>query len=143
MEEKYFTIKNYPDDIYKAVGKITEAAQDWERDFKELARLLNIPKINISKASLNVLNDALKIAHHISEKEYNDLKKVINIRNNINHDFFLSYFQNSSKNFEQTIKSIENELNSALFYIYEATDVINNKIDELNGRFIVRPTVFD
>ena len=75
MEEKHFTIKNYPDDIYNAVGKIIAAAQDWEQDFKELARLLHIPDINIEKASLNILNNALKANKHISEKEYENLKK--------------------------------------------------------------------
>lgn len=144
MIEKYFTIKNFPDDIYKAVGKITAAAQDLERDFKKLARMLDIPKINIDKASLNKLNDALKTNHHISEKEYDELKKIIKMRNDINHDFYLSYFEKSFESYDKKIELIEEKLNSALFYIYEATDLIDNKIDKLNGGFIImRRTIFD
>lgn len=143
MCEKYFTIKNFPDDIYKAVGKITAAAQDWEQDFKKLARMLDIPKINIDNASLNILNDALKTNHQINEKEYNGLKKIIKMRNDINHDFYLSYFQKSFESYDKKIELIEEKLNSALFYIYEATDLINNKIDKLNGGFIFRRTIFD
>lgn len=143
MCEKKFTIKNYPDDVYKAVGIITANAQDLERDFKKLARLLDIPKINIDNASLNILNDALKTNQHINEKEYDGLKKIIKLRNDINHDFFLSYLEITFESFDKKIELIENELNSAYFYINEAIDLINNKIDKLNGGFIFRRTIFD
>ena len=58
MEEKHFQIKNYPDDIYRAVGELIRWAQEWEEQFKKFAKLLRVNKINIDIASLNVLTAA-------------------------------------------------------------------------------------
>lgn len=143
MEEKYFTIKNYPDDVYKAVGQIIKNAQEWEQAYKKLAFILDIPVKKIGNSSLNKLNEALKKNNHISEKEFSNLKKVIKIRNYINHNFYLTDFQQSFDSFEQKIESLERILNWAQFLIFEATDVIENKIDKLQGSDIMRPTIFN
>lgn len=42
MDALYFTIKNFPDDVYYAVGKIIQASQEWEQDFKELVRMIHL-----------------------------------------------------------------------------------------------------
>lgn len=143
MDNKYFIIKNFPNDIYNAVGQIIKASQEWEQEYKKLALLLNIPTKKVSNASLNKLNEALKKDGLISYNEYNDLKNVIKIRNYINHDFFLIDFQKEFDSFEQQIEMLENFLNSAQFLIFEATDLIDNKIDVLQGSTFVRPTIFD
>lgn len=99
----------------------------------------DISTINIDNASLNKLNEALKKNELIEEKEFNDLKSVIRGRNYINHTFFLSDFRKHANKCD----ILEDKLNEIQFLIYEATDVIDNKIDKLKGSEIMRPTVFD
>lgn len=143
MCDKYFTIKNFPNDVYNAVGRIIRSAQEWEQKYKKLATVLNISVKNINKSSLNKLNEALKKYNLISKKDYKNLKEVIEIRNYINHEFYLTDFQNSASDYDIYIETLEKNLNSAQFLIFEATDVIDNKIDKLQGDNIVRPTIFD
>ncbi|MDE6356275.1 MAG: hypothetical protein K2L67_03430 [Clostridia bacterium] len=140
---KYFEIIDYPDDVYKAVGKIIATSQKWEQRFKVLANMLEIPFKKIGNASLNKLNEALKKEKRISEKDFKNLKEVIKIRNYINHEFFLKDFEIKHDSFEQKLEFLETKLNTAQFFIFEATDVIENKIDELQGKNILRPTAFD
>lgn len=143
MCDKYFTIKNFPNDVYNAVGRIIRSAQEWEQKYKKLATVLNISVKNINKSSLNKLNEALKKHNLISKKDYKNLKEVIKIRNYINHEFYLTDFQNSASDYDIYIETLEKKLNSAQFLIFEATDVIDNKIDKFQGDNIVRPTIFD
>ena len=143
MCDKYFTIKNFPNDVYNAVGRIIRSAQEWEQKYKKLATVLNISVKNINKSSLNKLNEALKKHNLISKKDYKNLKEVIKIRNYINHEFYLTDFQNSASDYDIYIETLEKNLNFAQFLIFEATDVIDNKIDKLQGDNIVRPTIFD
>lgn len=143
MCDKYFTIKNFPNDVYNAVGRIIRSAQEWEQKYKKLATVLNISVKNINKSSLNKLNEALKKHNLISKKDYKNLKEVIKIRNYINHEFYLTDFQNSASDYDIYIETLEKNLNSAQFLIFEATDVIDNKIDKLQGDNIARPTIFD
>lgn len=143
MYDKFFTIKDYPNDVYNAVGQIIKNSQYWERDYKKLAKMLNVNINKINIASLNRLNNALKKQHSISDKEYNNLKKVIHIRNYINHEFYLNDFDKTYESFKIELESLENKLNMAQFLIFEAHDVTKNIIDKLNGSNIVRPTVFD
>ena len=77
---KYFEIKDYPDDVYKALGKIIATSQEWEERFKVLANMLEIPFKKIGNASLNKLNEALKKEKRISEKDFKNLKEVIKIK---------------------------------------------------------------
>ena len=143
MNNKYFTIQNFPDDVYNAVGQIIKNAQDMEKEYKKLATMLNVSVKNINNSSLNKLNEALKKNNSISDKDFNNLKEVIKIRNYINHDFYLKDFQNSAKGYDKYIEELEVMLNYAQFLIFEETDVIDNKIDKLQGGSIVRPTIFD
>lgn len=138
--DKHYIIQDFPNDVYRAVGEITRYSQELERDYKILAEKLSLDVKNIGKSSLNKLNDALKKHNLITKKEYNDLKQVIKIRNHINHNFFLNDFE---FDFENENKNLEAFLNTAIILIFEATDVINNKIDKLNGDNIMRRTVFD
>ena len=137
--KRYFTIKNFPTDVYTAVGQIIQSSQEWEAEYKKLAKELDISTINIDNASLNKLNEALKKNELIEEKEFNDLKSVITGRNYIHHTFFLSDFRKHANKCD----ILEDKLNEIQFLIYEATDVIDNKIDKLKGSEIMRPTVFD
>ena len=61
MIERNFTINDVKD-IFYAIGKIIQSAQEWERDYKELAKILNIEldDEHINTASLNKLNEKLK-----------------------------------------------------------------------------------
>lgn len=143
MQEKYFTVKNFPDDIYNAVGQIIKSAQEWEQEYKKLALMLNIPVKKVSNSSLNKLNEALKKNNLISKKDYKNLRDVIRIRNYINHDFYLNDFQTSYDDYDKYIENLEKFLNRAQFLIFEATDFVDNKIDELQNNNILRPTIFD
>lgn len=125
-------------DIYAAVGKIIEAAQDWEQDYKELAKKLKADIKNVNKSSLNRLNIKLHKENKLTNKEYDDLAKVIGLRNYINHVFFLEI-----KREKMSYEEIGKKLSDILFLIQEADDVVCNKIDALKGSSIIRPTVFD
>ena len=93
---------------------------------------------------LNKLNVALKKQKLISEKDFQNLKKVIKLRNYMNHEFFLKDFSDTLNDYDRHIEKLENCLNLTQFLIYEATDIIDNKIDKLNGDDnSIRPTIFD
>lgn len=139
----YIEIKDFPNDVYAAVGRIIKASQELERDFKALATRLALPVKNINGSSLNKLNDALKVNGIIDNTLYEKLKKVVFIRNYINHTFFLKDFSSTAEPFDRRMKTLGLKLSSALFVIYEANDVISNISDKLDGLPIVRPTVFD
>ena len=144
MNHKYFSIQNFPDDVYNAVGQIIKSAQEWERQYKELASMLNIPIKKIGNSCLNKLNVSLKKLDLISEKDFQNLKKVIKLRNYMNHEFFLKDFSDTLNDYDRHIKKLETCLNLTQFLIYEATDIIDNKIDILKGDDnSIRPTIFD
>ncbi len=139
----FFEIKNFPDDVYKAVGKIIKSSQELERDYKTLATKLKLKVKDINNSSLNKLNDALKRSGNLTLKEYNNLKEVIRVRNDINHKFFIEIFDDMSKGYDERMVRFSNVLNYSQCVIYEANDVIKNKIDTLDGKTIMRRTAFD
>lgn len=139
----FFEIKNFPDDVYKAVGKIIKSSQELERDYKTLATKLKLKVKDINNSSLNKLNDALKKSGNLTPKEYNNLKEVIRVRNDINHKFFIEIFDDMSKGYDERMVRFSNVLNYSQCVIYEANDVIKNKIDTLDGKTIMRRTAFD
>lgn len=139
----FFDIKNYPDDVYIAVGKIIQSSQELERDYKTLATKLKLKVKDINNSSLNKLNDALKKSGNLTPKEYNNLKEVIRVRNDINHKFFIGIFEDRSIGYDERITRFNNVLNYSQYVIYEATDVIDNKIDTLDGKTIMRKNIFE
>lgn len=139
----FFEIKNFPDDVYKAVGKIIQSSQELERDYKTLATKLKLKVKDINNSSLNKLNNVLKKSGNLTPKEYNNLKEVIRVRNDINHKFFIEIFDEMSKGYDERIVRFSNVLNYSQCVIYEANDVIKNKIDTLDGKTIMRRTAFD
>lgn len=138
-----FTIENFPDDVYRAVGQIIKAAQELERDFKKLTTRLSLSVKNVNNSSLNKLNDALNKHGVISDDYYEKMKKVISIRNYVNHIFFIEDFEDNSLPFDEFRNLLGKKLTAALFMIFEAHDVISNISDALDGSPIRRPTVFD
>ena len=139
----FFEIKNFPDDVYKAVGKIIQSSQELERDYKTLATKLKLKVKDINNSSLNKLNNALKKSGNLTPKEYNNLKEVNQVRNDINHKFFIEIFDDISKGYDEIMVRFNNVLNYSQCVIYEANDVIKNKIDTLDGKTIMRRTAFD
>lgn len=138
-----FTIENFPDDVYRAVGQIIKAAQELERDFKKLTTRLSLSVKNVNNSSLNKLNDALNKHGVISDDYYEKMKKVISIRNYVNHTIFIEDFEDNSLPFDEFRNLLGKKLTAALFMIFEAHDVISNISDALDGSPIRRPTVFD
>lgn len=114
-----------------------------ERDYKTLATKLKLKVKDINNSSLNKLNNALKKSGNLTPKEYNNLKEVIQVRNDINHKFFIEIFDDISKGYDEIMVRFSNVLNYSQCVIYEANDVIKNKIDTLDGKTIMRRTVFD
>ena len=98
---------------------------------------------DINNSSLNKLNDALKKSGNLTPKEYNNLREVIRARNDINHKFFIKIFDDISKGYDEMMVRFSNVLNYSQCVIYEANDVIKNKIDTLDGKTIMRRTAFD
>lgn len=139
----FFEIKNFPDDVYKAVGKIIKSSQELERDYKTLATKLKLKVKDINNSSLNKLNNALKKSGNLTLKEYNNLKEVIQVRNDINHKFFIEIFDDISKGYDEMMVRFSNVLNYSQCVIYEANDVIKNKIDTLDGKTIMRKNIFE
>lgn len=141
MQSLRYEIKSFPDDVYRAVGEIIRWSQEWEQVFKKLVRMLHLRIKNINESSLNKLCDALKKQVQITQKEYDDLKRIIWARNYINHKFFIVDFQGAYETYDLNIEHLQTKLNFACDIIFEATDFILNKIDQINGDDIMRPTV--
>lgn len=144
----HFHIENYPQDIYSAVGEIIAVAQDWETAYKNFARLCkhkkkcHIKTKDISNASLNRLNRILYQDKHIDEQVFKNLELIIDIRNYVNHELFLTDFKIQG-DFKAQLRYLEKILNAAYILICEATDIVNNGIDILNNNmYALRPTVF-
>ena len=87
---------------------------------------------------MNRFNIKLHKEKKKKKKGYDDLAKVIDLRNYINHEFLLEI-----KREKMSYEEIGKKLSDILFLIQEADDVVCNKIDALKGSSIIRPTVFD
>ncbi len=72
MVGKDIKINDYPNDVFKVVGKIIMYSQEWEQEYKKLATILHIPIKKIDVASLNTLNKALKKENYLSIKQYSE-----------------------------------------------------------------------
>lgn len=138
-----FKIKSYPSDIYTAVGHIIENAQKWEQSFKKLVELHKLQITNITSSSLNRLNKKLHESKALSDKDFENLKMVITMRNYINHSFFCYDFIGKFVSYEEKLSSLECILNTVNFYILEAHDLTENKIKTFNNDKILCPTTFD
>ena len=135
MITRFFNIRNH-NDVFDAVGQIIKASQEWEVEYKDYATRAKIEIDNLDYATLRRINAQLKEQGKISEKEFNDLQKVIKLRNFINHEFFLV-------DFNKEIEYLDEKLNNIMFLIFEATDVVLNMIERLEGFDGNRPTIFD
>ena len=135
MITRFFNIRNH-NDVFDAVGQIIKASQEWEVEYKDYATRAKIEIDNLDYATLRRINAQLKEQGKISEKEFNDLQKVIKLRNFINHEFFLV-------DFNKEIEYLDEKLNNIMFLIFEATDVVSNMIERLEGFDGNRPTIFD
>ncbi len=140
---KVIAVKNYPVDVYNAVGQMIYHTQEWENEYKKLASILSITVEKAEISSIYELNEALQPYGQFEKKELDDLKGVIKIGNYLNHEIFSYYSSKVKENYYAGIAYIEEYLNAAHSLIFEAIDVIDNKIDELNGKTLMRPTVFD
>ena len=135
MITRFFNIRNH-NDVFDAVGQIIKASQKWEVEYKDYATRAKIEIDNLDYATLRRINAQLKEQGKISEKEFNNLQKVIKLRNFINHEFFLV-------DFNKEIEYLDEKLNNIMFLIFEATDVVSNMIERLEGFDGDRPTIFD
>ena len=107
--EKYFTIKNH-NDVFDAVGQIIKASQEWEMQYKDYALRQKIDVENLDYATLNRLNYAMREQGKITDKEFFDLKRIIRLRNYINHEFFI-------EDFNKEIEYLDQKLNQIMFLI--------------------------
>ena len=135
MITRFFTIKNH-NDVFDAVGQIIKASQEWEMQYKDYALRQKIDVENLDYATLNRLNYAMREQGKITDKEFFDLKRIIRLRNYINHEFFI-------EDFNKEIEYLDQKLNQIMFLILEATDLVSNLIERLEGFEGSRPTIFD
>ena len=135
MITRFFTIKNH-NDVFDAVGQIIKASQEWEMQYKDYALRQKIDVENLDNATLNRLNYARREPGKITDKEFFDLKRIIRLRNYINHEFFI-------EDFNKEIEYLDQKLNQIMFLILEATDLVSNLIERLEGFEGSRPTIFD
>ena len=124
-------------DIYFAVGKIIQQAQCWEIEFRELCNAYGLSIKNLETSTLNKMSDKLFEQQYLTSGEYKQLKEVIDLRNKINHEYFLD------KEWSFPYDEVQETLNSIYYMICEGIDYINNKIGSLdkNNYHPKRPTV--
>lgn len=127
---------NCTQDIFKAVGDLIRLSQELEHEYKRLAEKLGVKTKGLNTKSLNIINKLLYGERRIDKQSFENLKKVIKVRNYINHSYFLNDF--AKDNIEQ-----EKILNFSCFILCEGSDIISNLIDKKDGVSIIRPTVFD
>lgn len=137
-QEKFFEINEF-NDIYKAVGKIIESSQELEKTFKRYAFFKGVKLENLELSTLNKLNNEFHKKGFYDDELYEKLKFIIDRRNYINHELFLELRKTNILDYNK----VSDNLNATLFLIYEASDLIQNFIDEINGRIGNRPTIFD
>lgn len=126
------------DDVYLAVGKIIQISQEWENEFCELCEICNCKIPNLETATLNKQNNRLRGDRVFNEDEYEKLGKVIELRNHINHQFFLD------NDWHYPLEEVEETLNGIYYLINEGRDYIANKINKLKGNGIgQRPTILN
>ena len=113
--EKYFTIKNH-NDVFDAVGQIIKASQEWEMQYKDYALRQKIDVENLDYATLNRLNYAMREQGKITDKEFFDLKRIIRLRNYINHEFFI-------EDFNKEIEYLDQKINQIMFLILELAKI--------------------
>ncbi len=136
--EKFFNINGF-NDVYMPVGKIIEASQELEQTFKRYAFLKGVKLENLEFRTLNKLNNEFHQKGFYNDELYEKLKFIIDRRNYINHELFLELRKTNIVDYNK----VSDNLNAILFLIYEASDLIENFIDEINGQSGNRPTIFD
>ena len=137
IQEKFFNINGF-NDVYMPVGKIIEASQELEQTFKRYAFLKGVKLENLEFRTLNKLNNEFHQKGFYDDELYEKLKFIIDRRNYINHELFLELKTNIVD-----YNKVSDNLNTTLFLINEAFDLIENFIDEINGQSGNRPTLFD
>lgn len=98
---------------------------------------LGINACVLSNKSLNAISNILEKEKKIEQKDLKNLKQVINIRNYINHKYFLVDFEKID--FDKQ----EKKLNEYHVVICEGIDLVNNLIDKKDGSSVNRSTIFD
>lgn len=136
--EKFFNINGF-NDVYMPVGKIIEASQELEQTFKQYAFLKGVKLENLELRTLNKLNNEFHQKEFYDDELYEKLKFIIDRRNYINHELFLELKKTNFVDYNK----VSDNLNATLFLINEASDLIENFIDEINGQSGNRPTIFD
>lgn len=140
VETLYNTFKiNGPDDIYFAVGKIIQQGQEWENAFRKLCGAYNLKIGDLEKSTLNKMSGLLFKKKYLNKDEYEQLKGIINLRNIINHKYFLD------KDWSFPYDEVQETLNSIYYLICDGIDYIDNKLDELDETHYhsKRPTVIE
>lgn len=133
--QQHYKINN-SEDIFCAVGDLIRMSQDLEQQYKMLAEKLRIKTKGLNNKSLNTINKMLYNNNLIKKKDFDSLHYVINVRNYINHWYFLNDFNRENDSQEQI-------LNLVWFILCEGSDVVSNLIDKVEGSSIVRQTIFD
>ena len=104
-------------DVYSAIGRTIELSQQWENSFRKFCIKEKCEIKDLETSTLRRMNKALLNKGSILQAEYDRLEKVINMRNYINHAFFLEYKALSYKQIENKL----NEIFSLISGMYDVT----------------------
>ena len=128
---KSFNIKQYERAaVYQAVGAIIENAQNWEKEFRICAVSLGVKMNNIERKTLVKINQKLKKKKLIVQREFDVLNEIINLRNDVNHTFFIGPIDQCKTmnecETEEDWANLNAYLNTVNSLIFEARDIVNN-----------------
>ena len=128
---------NSYEDVHRVVGKIIQACNLWENEFKELLFVSGIKSKATTPLGLHKINKLLFHEGILDDYEFKTIGKIIDRRNYIVHEFF-------SEIHNYHLEKIGEFLNGTYYVINEARDVVANKYDELKGNSTSkRPIIFD
>ncbi len=122
--------------VYQAVGKIIENAQEWEKEFRICAVSLGVKMNDIERKTLVKINQKLKKKKLVEQREFEILNEIINLRNDVNHTFFIGPI-NQCKTMdecktEEDWINLNAYLNTVNSFIFEARDIVNNIMNKDN-----------
>lgn len=104
-------------DVYNAIGRTIELSQQWENSFRRFCLKEKCDIRDLETSTLRRMNKTLLNKGSILQAEYDRIEQVIDMRNYINHSFFLKFQEMSYKQIEIKL----NEIFNLISQMYDVT----------------------